>query len=77
MRREIKQKLLRTEQHHGDVFLEPLPSNDAGAVVGAGISAVYGRDVELAYRFAVLLHVHSTQTPPQMHVPLAPEIIEH
>jgi len=38
-------KTQRTEQHHCDVFLKPLPSNQSGADVGACILVLYGCNV--------------------------------
>ena len=51
---------IRTEQHHGDVFLETLPSNDSRADVGPSVLALYRRDVQLANRLVIPLHVHPT-----------------
>jgi len=51
-----------TEEHHGDVTLEPLPSNNAHTSVRARILAAYRRDVQLAHRLSIPLHVHSALT---------------
>jgi len=56
----MKWKEIRTKQHHGDVFLKPLPGNNARADVGSRVLVLDWRNVQLTNGFTISLYVHST-----------------